>query len=64
MVKKICSVGDLGLIPRSGRAPGEGNHYPLQISCLENPIEEPGELQSIESQKVRHVGKDPLEEME
>ena len=29
---------DLGLIPGSGRAPGEGNDYLLQRSCLENPI--------------------------
>ena len=27
-------VGDLGLIPRLGRSPGEGNGYPLQYSCL------------------------------
>ena len=25
------------LIPGSGRCPGEGNGYPLQYSCLENP---------------------------
>ena len=28
---------------------------PLQYSCLENPTDkEPGELQSIEQQRVRH----------
>ena len=32
-----CNVGDLGLIPVSGRSPGEGNGNPLQYSCLENP---------------------------
>ena len=26
-----------GLIPGLGRSPGEGNGYPLQYSCLENP---------------------------
>ena len=31
-----CDVGDLGLIPGSGRSPGEGNGNPLQYSCLEN----------------------------
>jgi len=37
--------GDLGLIPGSGRSPGEGNGNPLQYSCLENPMrEEPGRL--------------------
>jgi len=27
-----CSAGDPGLIPRSGRSPGEGIGYPLQYS--------------------------------
>ena len=26
-------------IPGSGRSPGEGNGYPLQYSCLENPMD-------------------------
>ena len=30
------NVGDPGLIPGSGRSPGEGNGNPLQYSCLEN----------------------------
>ena len=30
--------GDAGLIPGLGRCPGEGNGYPLQCSCLENPM--------------------------
>ena len=30
---------DLGSIPGSGRSPGEGNGYPLQYSCLENPMD-------------------------
>ena len=34
-----CSEGDLGLIPGSGRSPGEGNGNPLQYSCLENPMD-------------------------
>ena len=33
------SVRDLGLIPRSGRSPGEGNDNPLQYSCLDNSME-------------------------
>ena len=48
------NVGDLGLIPGWGRSPGEGNGNPLQYSCLENPMEEPGRLQSMGSQRVRH----------
>ena len=31
--------GDLGLIPGSGRFPGEGNGNPLQYSCLKNPMD-------------------------
>ena len=31
------NVGDLGSMPGLGRSPGEGNGYPLQYSCLENP---------------------------
>ena len=34
-----CNAGDLGLIPGSGRSPEEGNGYPLQYSCLENPMD-------------------------
>ena len=37
--KSVCNVGDLDSIPGSGRSPGEGNSYPLQYSCLENPKE-------------------------
>ena len=33
------NAGDPGLIPGSGRCPGEGNGNPLQYSCLENPME-------------------------
>ena len=33
-----CSGRDPGSIPGSGRSPGEGNGYPLQYSCLENPM--------------------------
>ena len=31
--------GDPGLIPGSGRSPGEGNGNPLQYSCLGNPMD-------------------------
>ena len=33
------ATGDLGSIPESGGAPGEGNGKPLQYPCLENPID-------------------------
>ena len=31
-----ANAGDTGLIPGSGRSPGEGKDNPLQYSCLEN----------------------------
>ena len=37
--ESACNVGDLGLIPESGRSPGGGHGYPLQYSCLENPLD-------------------------
>ena len=33
------NAGDPCSIPESGRSPGEGNGYPLQYSCLENPMD-------------------------
>ena len=38
-VCEVGDVGDTGLIPGSGRSPGEGNGYPLQYSCPGNPME-------------------------
>ena len=49
----IRDAGDMGSNPESGRSLGGGNGNPLQYSCLENPME-PGRLQSIGSQRVRH----------
>ena len=52
-------ITDTGLIPESERCPAEGHGNPLQYSCLENPMDrEPGGLQSIELQRVRHDGSD------
>ena len=39
VIVSAWNVGDSGLIPESGRSPGEGNGNPLQYSCLENPME-------------------------
>ena len=48
-IESTCNVGDTGLILGSGRFPGVGHGNPLQDSCLENPMEEPGRLQSMGS---------------
>ena len=34
-----ANAGDECLIPGSGRSPGKGNGYPLQYSCLGNPMD-------------------------
>ena len=37
--ESTCNVGNLGLIPRLERSPGEGKGYPLQCSGLENSMD-------------------------
>ena len=37
--ESASSSGDLDSIPWLGRSPGKGNGYPLQYSCLENPMD-------------------------
>ena len=37
--ESACDVGDPGSIPGLGRSPGEGNGFPFQDSCLENPMD-------------------------
>ena len=56
VVKNLpADAGDTSSIPRSGRAPGEGNGNLLQYSCWEIPrTEEPGGLQSTGSERVGH----------
>ena len=40
VVKNLpANEGDLGSITGLGRSLGEGNGYPLQYSCLENPTD-------------------------
>ena len=38
-VKNLPAMLGLGSISGSGSSPGEGNGYPLQYSCLGNPID-------------------------
>ena len=48
-------MGDAGLTPESGRAPGEGNGNALQYLMGRIPwTEEPSGLQSMESKRLRH----------
>ena len=38
----LTNAGDIryvDLIPGLGRSPGEGNSYPIQYPCLENPMD-------------------------
>ena len=51
----VYNTGDLGSILGLGRFPGEGNGNPFQYPCLEIPwTAEPGRLQSMGSQRVKH----------
>ena len=50
-------AGDAGLIPGSGRAPGEGNGNPLQYFCLGNPMDR-GAWWPIESTESETAGLD------
>ena len=49
----VGDTGDTGSVPGSGRSSEGGNGNPLQYSCLKNSME-PGGLQSMGSQRVRH----------
>jgi len=40
--ESACNVGDPGVIPESGRSPGEGNGNPLQYSYLKNSMDRGG----------------------
>ena len=54
--ESACNAGDLGSIPGLGRSPGEGHGNPLSILPWRIPwAEEPKGLQSMESQRVRHI---------
>ena len=56
MVKESAyNAENPGSIPGLGRSPREGNGNPFHYSCLGNPwTEEPGRLQSMGLQRVRH----------
>ena len=58
--ESACNAGDLGLIPGSGRSPGEGNGNPLQYSCPETSMDR-GVWQTgpiVQGPVVQRVGHD------
>ena len=51
--ESVCNGGDPGLIPESGRSPGEQNHN--QYCCLKNSMDRiVCGLQPVGSQRVRY----------
>ena len=50
-----ANAGDPGLIPSTGRSPGEGNGNPLQYSCLENSIDR-GAWQAMQCMGSQIIG--------
>ena len=58
MVKNLpVNLGDLDLIPGSGRSPG-GEEYSSILAWRSPRTEVPGGLQSMESKRVRHEPSD------
>ena len=51
--ESACNVGDPGLVPGLGTSAGEGSGYPLQYSCLENPLDR-GAWQAIVHGVAKH----------
>ena len=52
MVKKQPANKRPRFDPWVGKSPGGGHGNPLQYSCLENPTEEPGWLQSMNPKEL------------
>ena len=54
--ESACRAGDLGLIPGWGRSPGEGKATQSSILLAWRILwtEEPGGLQSMGSERVKH----------
>ena len=58
------NAGDSGSIPELGRSPGEGNHTPLQYSCLGSPKDRGAWWTTVhcvtkESDMTEHTQTDP-----
>ena len=60
--ESACNAGDLGLIPRSGRSPGEGIGYPLQCSWASLVAQLVKNLPAMQETWVKSLHwEDPLE---
>ena len=58
MVKKpSANVGEEGLLPGSGRSPGEGNGNPVQYFCLGSPMNR-GAWRAIVHEFTKELGHD------
>ena len=62
MVKNwLVNAGDAGSISGSGRSLGEGNGYPLQYSCLGNPMDREACSPQLEKRKLAPCKEDPAQ---
>ena len=60
--ESTCNKGDLGLIPGSGRSPGEGICYPLQYSWASLVAQTVKNLPAMKKTQVQFLAwEDPLE---
>ena len=60
--ESACNAGDPGLIPGSGRSPGEGIGYPLQYSWASLVAQLVTNLSAMQETWVQSLGwEDPLE---
>ena len=60
--ESVCNAGDSGLIPGSGRSPGEGIGYPLQYSWASLVAQWVKNSPAMRETWVRVLGwEDPLE---
>ena len=60
--ESTCNAGDYGLIPGSGRSPGEGTGYPLQYSWASLVAQLEKNAPAMQETSVSSLGwEDPLE---
>ena len=53
--ESACNAGASIAVPGSGRSLGEGNSYPLQYFCLENPMDRWAWLATVHEEEERSV---------